>query len=63
MGKVIILPTGKPGQELRSALLPKRRRRWNWRRAVDNLLTVAGIAATGLFLAYLALGWMLGVPW
>ena len=63
MGKVIILPTGKPGQELRSALLPKRRRSWNWRRAVDNLLTLAGIVATGLFLAYLALGWMLGVPW
>jgi hypothetical protein len=43
LGKVIILPTGKPGQELRSALLPKRRRSWNWRRALGNLLTTAGL--------------------
>lgn len=72
IGKVIILPTGTPGKELRSVLLPKRRRRWSWRKAwdnlrgiltADNLLTVAGIAATGMFLAYLALGWVLGVPW
>ena len=73
MGKVLYLPTAtcKANSEaIRQAMKP--RRRWNWRRAADNLrgiltadnlLTVAGITATGLFLAYLALGWMLGVPW
>ena len=64
MGKVLYLPTAtcKANSEaIRQAMKP--RRRWNWRRAAGNLLTVAGITATGLFLAYLALGWMLGVPW
>jgi len=65
LGKVIILPTNPPRKINDAAIreLPKRRRRWSWRKAWDNLLTLVGITATGLFLAYLALGWMLGVPW
>ena len=62
MGKVI--PLRKVSSEaVRTVMDKPRRRHWNWRRAVDNLLTLAGIVATGLFLAYLALGWMFGVPW
>ena len=53
MGKVIILPTGKPGQELRSALLPKRRRRWNRRKAANNLRSAVGIAAATLFVVWM----------
>lgn len=74
LGKVIILPTNPPRKINDAAIreLPKRRRRWSWRKAwdnlrgiltADNLLTLVGITATGMFLAYLALGWMLGVPW
>lgn len=61
MGKVI--PLRRLSSEAVRITMKPRRRRWNWRRAVDSLLTLAGIAATGMFLAYLALGWMLGVPW
>ena len=73
MGKVLYLPTATckaTDEAIRQAMKP--RRRWNWRKAwdnlrgiltADNLLTLVGITATGMFLAYLALGWMLGVPW
>jgi len=61
LGKVI--PLRRLSSEAVRIAMKPRRRRWNWRRAVDNLLTLAGIVATGLFLAYLALGWMFGVPW
>ena len=61
MGKVI--PLRRLSSEAVRIAMKPRRRHWNWRRAVDNLLTLAGIVATGLFLAYLALGWMFGVPW
>jgi len=39
---------------------PRRVWRWNWRRAYDSLLTVVGIVAVGLFLAYMVLGWLDG---
>ncbi|OQA05271.1 MAG: hypothetical protein BWY65_02418 [Firmicutes bacterium ADurb.Bin373] len=64
MGKVLYLPTATckaTDEAIRQAMKP--RRRWSWRKAWDNLLTLVGITATGLFLAYLALGWVLGVPW
>lgn len=52
------------GEAVRIAMdKPPRRRRWNRQRAWDNLLTVVGIAATGIFFAYLVLSWMRGVPW
>jgi len=40
-----------------------RRRRWNRRKAADNLRTVIGVSAIGLFFGYLILSWLAGVPW
>jgi len=51
---------GKGGSRSRSR---RNRRHWNWRRALGNLLTLAGIVAAGLFLAYLLLSWLAGAPW
>lgn len=58
MNKTKVVGTG--GSRSRSR---RNRRRWNWRRALGNLLTLAGIVAAGLFLAYLLLSWLAGVPW
>ena len=64
MAKVIEMPvTHKVNDEaIRQAMRP-RKRRWNRQRAWDNLLTVVGIAAAGVFFAYLVLSWMAGEPW
>jgi len=66
LGKVIPLRRDGykvEGEAVRIAMDKPHRRRWNWRRALGNLLTLAGIVAAGLFLAYLALGWVAGEPW
>ena len=62
MGKVIPLRYKATDEAIRQAMRP-RRRRWNRQRAWDNLLTLVGIAATGIFFAYLVLSWMAGEPW
>ena len=60
LGKVIIMPTNPPRKINDAAIreLPKRRRRWNWRRAAGNLLTVVAIVGVGVWY-----GWMIFLPW
>lgn len=61
MGKVI--PLRRLSSEAVRIAMKPRRRRWNWRRAADNLRTVIGVSAIGLFFGYLILSWLAGVPW
>lgn len=59
MGKVLYLPTATckaTDEAIRQAMKP--RRRWNWRRAAGNLLTVVAIIAAGCWY-----GWMIFLPW
>ena len=66
MGKVIPLRRDGykvEGEAVRIAMYKPRRRRWNRRKSADNLRTVIGVSAIGLFFGYLILSWLAGVQW
>ena len=61
MGKMISLRRDGykvEGEAVRIAMDKPRRRRWNWRRALGNVLSLLALIAVGVWY-----GWAILLPW